>query len=174
MTQNTTPGKGSGRWWILAVPLLLLPVVVLYGIFFYKVNHDPSFGVEPDYYVKGVQWDEHQAQARENLELGWRLELALLPAQPGIMALTLQLADSTGLVIDDARISVVAFANARSAQRMQQDFVASDSGYRALLPMDQAGIWEFRITATRGESVYTETLRRELDAALLDIQGATP
>lgn len=158
--------KVRGRWWIVAVPLLLLPVVGLYGYFFYRVNNDTSFGIEPDYYVKGVNWDAHQAQQRLNTRLGWHTQLELASYQPGILELRLALADSTGARLAAAEVAVEAFANARSSRRLHQPFVEDSLGYRALLPVDMAGIWEFRITARRGDLVYTETLRRELGPGL--------
>lgn len=158
-----------GRWWILAVPLLLLPVVGLYGFFFYRVNNDSSFGIEPDYYAKGVAWDQHQAQQQLNTQLGWQTRLELTAFQPRVVELRLALADSLGQALQGAQVAVEAFANARSAQRLHQPFVEDSLGYRALLPLDMTGIWEFRITANHQDHIYTEILRRELAGELLGL-----
>lgn len=167
MSHDKTHDRKPGRFWFLAVPLLLLPVVGLYGYFFYRVNNDSSFGIEPDYYAKGVAWDAHQAQELTNRNLGWITQLDLVAAQPGIVELRLALMDSSGVALQGAQVSVEAFANARSAQRLNQPFVADSTGYRALLPLDMPGIWEFRLSVKHGETVYTEILRRELDSALV-------
>jgi len=51
--------------------------------FMSRAISDPSFAVEPDYYAKAIAWDAHQAQARDNAELGWELKLDVAAADPG-------------------------------------------------------------------------------------------
>ena len=122
----------------------------------YFATSNESYAVEPDYYQKALAWNDKRAQDRHNAELGWQLEFTVEPVPVGqdpIMRVGLTTLD--GEPITDASISVEAFANARRDDVLTAGLVGSESGYQTALPMRRNGLWEFRITVTRGDDLFT-------------------
>jgi hypothetical protein len=81
-------------------------------------------------------------------------------------ALTLRVTDANGNAVDGAAVELEAFPNARSGERQRLVFTERLSGaYAAELPLTRAGLWELRLTVTRGEDRTTHVMRVELGGA---------
>ncbi len=145
------------------------------GLLIYFAHSDPSFAVEANYYDRAVHWDEAAAQERRNAELAWVVEVEIAPGggdEPG--SLDLALADSRGGAIDGARVSVEAFHNARASDRTMLALEPAEPGrYSAPLEIGRAGLWEFRVTATRGDEVFTAVVQRMIPE-LVPERGSLP
>jgi len=148
--------QGKHIWMFVPVGLLLLSATIGAITVFVALN-DPGFGVEEDYYQKGLDHDAALEQARRNQELGWvlKLEAAVVegaPLSPG----TLRLRDRDGAPIAGARVSLEAFPVARSAERIEAELAEAEAGvYRAELPLRRTGKWEFRFRVVAAGEVYT-------------------
>jgi nitrogen fixation protein FixH len=147
--------------WIGIVVGLLLMSVVTQGVLIVLATTDPSFAVEPDYDAKAARWDDHQRQERENARLGWTVDLGTKAASvPGAVDVTLTAFGTYGKPLRDATVDVEAFHNARASEVLRARLEpAGDGVYAARLPMRRSGVWEFRLTITRGGDIYTETVR---------------
>ncbi len=156
----------KGRLWILAVPALLLPVVVMNVVMLIKSTGSSAVAVEPDYYEKAIHWDERVELEAASRALGWQLELEL---QPGEDAPRLQavLRDSSKSLVIDAEVEVEAFHNALSDRRKTLRLAFDDSLYHADFPGNRPGLWEFRLQARRGEELFTATRRLDLGPVLV-------
>ena len=133
----------------------------------YHAHADPSFAVEKDYYDKAVHWDDSAAQQRRNAELGWRLSVSAGPSN----GLELTIVDALGLPIDGASVSVEAFHNARSAERVALAPAESGGGvYRQAAEFARPGIWEFRVVVSRGADTFTAVRQIVIGAE----RGPTP
>lgn len=153
------------RYWPVAV--IGLAAVVLGANFFlvYLAVSDPSFAVEPDYYQKALNWDEHRSQQQSNLDLGWnfKFNLALDRGPDGALELRAILLDRQGVPIDDARITVETFHNAMSGYPLEAHLVSSGQGaYSADLPIRRPGLWEFRFVVDRDGEHFMQTEIREV------------
>lgn len=149
------------RWVGLVVALLGMSVVIQMTALWLATS-DPSFAVVEDYEAKARDWDRTQAQAGRNLELGWTTELTTAPLPRGV-ALELSLTDRAGVPIDDARVRVVAFHNARAADRIALDLTPLGEGrYGAPLPASRAGLWELQVAVERGADRFTDVRRATL------------
>lgn len=155
--------RAALRWGAIIIGILGTSFTVAM-IMLYVSATDPSFAVEPDYYEKAINWDQHAAQAQANNELGWTISLGTGPsATPGARTITAHCADREGAAIDNATITAVAFHNARSGDRFEFPMRAAGSGiYTAEQPLQRAGRWEFRLTAVDGETTFTATIQTEL------------
>lgn len=127
-------------------------------------RHDPSFAVEENYYQRGLHWDDELAQRAHNEQLGWRLLATLAPIQRGRGAeLRVALRDASVAPIPDASIVVRAVHVARANDPVEVTLISSGPGeYRALVPLERAGLWELHIAVHRGSELYTAVER--LDA----------
>lgn len=141
--------------WIIGPALVgLITVSTMIGAaaLIYHAHADPSFAVEADYYDKAVHWDDSAAQERRNTELGWRLTINPSAAD----GLELTMVDGLGRPVEGATVSVEAFHNARSADRVTLALIDHGPGvYRQTAEFARPGIWEFRVVARRGADTFT-------------------
>lgn len=148
----------DGRWIIGMIVGLLGVSVVANVILIVKAHDDPSFAVEPDYYQKAVSWDERQAARAASEDLGWRVVVRATRDR-----LEVRLFDRTGYPINDADLEVEAFHNARASARITADLEPKGGGLYALnRSFNRPGIWEYRLTAHRGDEHFMETLQQEV------------
>lgn len=159
-----------GLGWPIAVTIILALTVAANIWVAVVAGDDPSFAIEPDYFHKAVTWDSTLAQARENAQLGWRLEsrLAAFDARSGAR-LSVTLVDSAGVPIPDAIVRVSALYNARANQVFDATLAAPvpsrSPEYTAQLPVTHAGEWELRFEVLRGGKKFTTTSRVEATMA---------
>jgi nitrogen fixation protein FixH len=148
-------------WPTVIIAALVIHVVVSLGTVWLATSN-PSYAVEEDYYQKGLQWDAKRAQDRRNAELGWAVGIAVRPTavgQPTVLEISLTGADGTP--VEAARVSVETFHNARANDILRAVLDEVPGGrYEAGLPMRRSGVWQFRITAVRGNDTFTFTETR--------------
>jgi nitrogen fixation protein FixH len=128
--------------------------------------HDPGFALEQNYYEKAVEYDRELEQRARNARLGWSLTFDAEAARRGEhSALTLSVRDGSKPV-SGARVRVEALRNASAKAVLATGFDETVPGeYRAALPLERGGIWEFRLTVERGAERFTRVERRELREA---------
>ena len=159
------PQRNPLVWPGLIVGLLILHVVSVL-VMVLVATRDRSFAIEPNYYQKGLHWDQSVGQREASARLGWRATLAFEgPADVlGRRTLVCRLKDAAGRPIDDAALDVVAFAHARAATRTSAPLTRRAPGeYEALLRVNRGGLWEFRLAARRGPDNWTWTEQQRLE-----------
>jgi len=145
------------RWPVLIIGALAIHALVSLAVVFVATSN-PSYAVEEDYYQKALRWDDRRAQDRRNAELGWQVALDIRPpSSPGAMAtLEMVITDRDLRSVEGATVSVEAFHNARADRILRAPLdQAGDGVYAARLGMRRSGVWEFRITAVRGDTTFT-------------------
>jgi nitrogen fixation protein FixH len=152
--------------WAWVPALLLVSLVGTQLIVLAGVLEDPSFAIEKDYYQQAVDWDAHQARQRRSRTLGWQATAVAGPlATSGLTRLSVQLRDAAGEALVGAQLSMLAFANTRSAQGVREVLRETTPGlYEASLGRARSGLWEVRLNAVRGSDVYEQVLRLDLGA----------
>lgn len=143
----------ASRTWPLIIVSLILANAATVGLTVYFAASDKTFGVEPDYYNKAVQWDRQAREQDRAAQLGWHVDLELNAPQivGGQPVLTVHLYGSCPtanipMEINDAVIRVEAFAQARSSQRVHADLLGTGNGtYQAPLAVGRTGLWELRL-----------------------------
>lgn len=149
------------RIWPAIIITVLLGNVTLGIVLMRVANSDPHFAIEPDYYRRAVGWDTTQAQARQNVALGWQVHPILGAVGGGDVPLTLTLTDAAGAPLDGASVSVEALAVAHANEVLVANLLPTGVAgtYTAALPVAREGLWEFRVVAIRGEARLTAQLR---------------
>ncbi len=161
------------RIWPTIVTGVLVGNLVLGVVLVRIATGDDHFAVEPDYYRRAIGWDTVQAQARQNVALGWQVTATVAPISPTTATeLRLHLTDRDGVPVrvDQAQIEARPIAYASEVVRGTATLTAELGSLRAVMPLHRVGLWEFQVTATSGNDHFTETLRLELSrqhAALL-------
>jgi nitrogen fixation protein FixH len=159
----------KGWYWPVVVVGLLGAGVGANVYFMVRAVGDPSFAVEPDYYAKAMAWDAHQAQAKENADLGWTLALTVAAAdrETGRALVVAKLADPAGRKVSGLSVGLTAFHNARAADVVKAR-LAETAGhdYAAEVAILRPGLWEFRIVAERGAQTFTAVVDQDAPGAL--------
>lgn len=152
------------RWPAGIVALLGMSVVIqTFAIF--VAHGDPSFAVEPDYEQKAANYDDVIAQRQANAALGWTASVRTVPADRpgGAVIVRVRLVDGTGAPVDGAAVSFDACHVGRASNVLHSSLSPDASGsYSVELPASRSGIWEFRITATRSDDVFTAKIRQDV------------
>jgi nitrogen fixation protein FixH len=166
-TSNPTPGTKASRhllWPILLTSLIgihIISVVVMVIV----ATHDRSFAIEPDWYQKGLHYDDTAQQQRENSRLDWSVKLVVGPAQSGSNRrdVTCTVLDHAGKPVEKATIDLMAFAHLRASNRVPGLLLPHDGGrYEGSLGFDDPGMWEFRLVIKRGAETFTQIIRQEI------------
>jgi len=154
----------KGWHWPLLLAGLLVAGVAANVAFMCVAVSDPSFAVEPDYYAKALAWDAHLAQARENAELGWTvaLEVAAADRATGRARVVAQLFDRDGRPLTGLTVGLTAFHNARASNIVTATLLEdAKHAYAADVAVLRPGLWEFRVTAARGDESFTAVVDRD-------------
>jgi nitrogen fixation protein FixH len=169
-TEPTTDASASEfrhrLFWVGLIFALLGGQIALLLFMTYLATADASFSVEPDYYEKGLNWDETAIQLRQNERLGWSLNLEVAgdADEFGKRVVACTLRDGEGRPLDGATVDVVAFAHARGSQRTAFALLGVGGGrYEGQARFRRAGLWEFRFVIQRGPETFTHTQNRRLD-----------
>ena len=147
-------------WISIIVTLLAIPCI-FYGIMLvFVVVHPVSF--VPNYEQKAANWDQFRREQQRSDQLGWKLDLQAAPTeQPYQFEVTLRLSDSSDEPIVDASVEIEALHTAYAAKVFQRSMQSTpEETYRATLPGRRSGMWEFRVTATRGDALFFQTVQK--------------
>jgi len=163
----TTEGKSvrQAYFWPGLVITLLSGQVFMLLIMVYIATSDRSFAVEPDYYQKGLHWDEIAAQESRNQQLGWNISLEFGdPAGPlAKREVRCALTDRDGRPLDGAVVDLIAFPHARGSQRELLTLQpAGDGVYVTDMRFQKRGLWEFRFAVRRAAEVFTYVERTDV------------
>jgi nitrogen fixation protein FixH len=147
----------TGRWWPIAIGLVLGVTVLANVAVYWTANHDPSFAAEPDYYRRAIEWDSTMARERQSAALGWRVDARLSPPEGGQASLHVQLHTRDGAPLDSADVRAEASHNARGAELFEVRLVRDGAGeYSGAIPSNRQGLWRVDLSAARGASTFTE------------------
>lgn len=153
------------RIWPTIIVTVLLGNLAL-GFFLLRVaGEDEHFAVEPDYYRRAVAWDSTMADAEQSAALGWSVVAdaeALRAGSPTRLGILVQ--DSVGGSIVGATVDVEALpvAYATEIQRATLHPGKEAGEYAAEIDLPRTGLWELRITATRGNERVATRIRVQL------------
>ncbi len=159
------PGRRSWLWPGGIIALLCLHTVGMLVVVFIATR-DPSFSVEPNSYRKAVAWDSSRARSQASDQLGWTASIkAQRDVDPlGRRRVTCELKDKQGLPVVAATVRLEVFHHARAADRQQVTLTPEDHGvYSALVPMKRTGTWEIRVSAQRGNELYSTVLTENVE-----------
>ncbi len=128
-------------------------------------THDRSFAIEPDWYQKGLHYEQTAQQQRENRRLGWSVKLDVSRPLTGTnqRSVSCTVFDQAGKPVENAKVDLVAFAHLRGSNRMSSVLLSRGGGaYVGTLGFDDPGTWEFRLVITRGAETFTQIVKREI------------
>lgn len=148
--------------WPLAV-IGVLAVTVGANVWLIQVAREPNGAViEPDYYRRAVAWDSLAARRGRSAALGWRADAALSAGTAAATHVRATLADSLGAPVAGCTVALEAVHNLAAATPARVTLAETAPGvYEADAALGRPGMWELRLTATRGADVFLASLRRD-------------
>ena len=147
------------------LPIIILGGGVILNILMVSLAvRDGGYQYEPNYYQKAIKWDETIAQEKRNAALGWKLTFVNVPvvSSSNAQPFCISLKDKKGAVLDQTSVKAVAFHNAHSMQRKTLLFQRKGALHCVTYPFKRGGLWEFRFTAKRINTIFTNTTRHAL------------
>jgi len=156
-----------GRIWPWAIVGVLAATVALNIVVWVLANQPEGATVEPDYYRKAVAWDATRTQLAHDMQLGWRLGIALgaWGGPSGATPLTVTLADSAGAPLAGATVEVTAIHNALASHPLVLPLAPTGVAgtYAAAPVLPRRGQWELRCVVRRGGELFTTDGRRDTE-----------
>ncbi len=154
------------RWSAIIVGLLGLHITFCLVVIFTVVSDD-SVAIVPGYHQQSLDWDAHRAALNDSASLRWQVTSRIddTPDPFGRRAIEFALLDDQGRPLSDAMVSVLVFHHAHAAAVQQVELIEAGPGtgvYVATLSMQQTGLWEMRLTASRGKDTFLTTNVYEL------------
>ncbi len=145
-----------GWQWPLFIGAIILVGFAGTGMLILRSAGDPSFAVEPDYYAKGMKWDETARQRALLTELGWSVQIALQqsPEAAGFPLLVIRIDDAAGEPVADMRVDAMLFHHLSAKDRHVVPLSPDGPGvWRASVPSKRPGLWRIllRIDGDAGE-----------------------
>ena len=128
-------------------------------------THDSSFAIEPDWYLKGLNYEQTSQQQRENSRLGWSVRFDVSQPLTGTNRrnVTCTVLDRAGKPVENAAVDLVAFAHLHASNRRSSVLLPHKGGeYGAALAFDDPGMWEFRLVIKQGKETFTHIVKREI------------
>ncbi len=115
MSNFHTPSRKRHLFWPVFILSLIGIHIVSVVTMVVVATHDRSFAVEPDFYQKGLHYEQTLDQRRENARLGWtaKLEVGRPLSGSNVRNVVCRLSDRDEKPLDDAKIDMVAFAHLR-------------------------------------------------------------
>lgn len=165
MSQETPQTSRAGRVWAWVPALLLGSMLVGLGTLARIAVDDPHFALEPNYYDKAVHWDRARAEANASQALGLTLSLAptLYRDADGSVLVELAVADRERAPLAGAQVELEAFPNAYASRAQRVTLHEAAPGlYRGKLEHGLVGLWELRVSVTRGADHFRHDLRRDV------------
>ena len=170
-TMNDTPTPSTVEkpprhllWPILLTSLISIHVVSVVVMVF-VATHDNSFAIEPDWYLKGLNYEQTAQQQRENSRLGLVGPTRRRPTADRHEPAQRDLHGPRphGPARKNATVDLVAFAHLR-ANNARGAFCcrARAKNTAPRLAFADPGIWEFRLVITRGPETFTQIVKREI------------
>ncbi len=164
---DTRRSKRHLFWPVLITSLICIHIVSVVTMVV-VATRDRSFAVEPDFYVKGLNYDQTIQQRRDNALLGWSIKFGVSEPLTGtdLRNVTCRLFDRDGKPLEGAKIDLAAFAHLRGSNIESCVLLPHDAGqYVGTIVFADPGIWEFRLVATRGKETFTHIVKQEIAAA---------
>jgi nitrogen fixation protein FixH len=144
-------------WWYPYIFVAMLGTVMLVngGMAYFAVSTFNGVITE-NAYEKGISYNKTLNLARQQANLGWVVEAALVPASQGHGGtLTVRFVDKDGHGVDGLDVQALADHPNVTGEEQRMRFVAAGDGqYRAELTLPNGGQWSFDILATREQATY--------------------
>ncbi len=147
--------RGARVWPLLIVGMLLAHTLGI--IVFVTIAARQKYAVVPDYYAKGLTYDQHKAKLLASQQLGWssQFQIGTNISDAGKRSGRLVLVDAEQLPIKGAAITL-SIVHPTHPERIDRPIVreVEPGVYEFETFIIQHGNWDFDLSARRGEQLF--------------------
>lgn len=150
MSTDANKEKRARWFWLSFILMFFVGQGVLWTYALRVVTNDPSHAVVEDYDKFATKWDEARADQSASDALGWQAQLSADHER-----IVVKLTDADGHPVE-AELRATVFHKARAAEVQDIAFSETEPGLSiGLADLERSGHWRVRLTATRGDDVFT-------------------
>jgi nitrogen fixation protein FixH len=156
----------SENRWPLYLSGLLAMAIAAYGVLIYVATRPSAPRPIPRFYEASLRWDADEAVAEASRQLGWSVTYEIPTGVPHVAGtprpVDVRVVDREGKGVGGlaGRLVVVRPSDQRLSQSAPLVGLPQEPGrYRALVIVDQPGVWEFRVDAKQGELRFVHAAR---------------
>jgi nitrogen fixation protein FixH len=164
MAEQAVRERQRGWWYPWLLSGLMLVVVAVNGVMIYLAV-DTFTGLEtPDYYRKGIHYNDDIEAARRQARLGWRAEVAFAADGTGRAAhegrVTVDFSDRESRPVEGLEVKAM-FVRPTQAGFDRTVTLAPDGDgrYAARIALPLPGQWQVRVVARRDDADYQAVKR---------------
>ncbi len=162
MTAMVTPvdERKARRFWVAMILLLLVSQLSIGFMSIYLATKDHAFVVIPDYYEKGLRYDELQALRQQSDALGWTSSNTISDEvdAAGFSTLTYVISDRTGKPVTGLHGEATLYHLSHASPPVTTKIEELSSGvYRATAALNRTGVWQMdaKFMGQQGETYLT-------------------
>lgn len=150
MSTDATKEKRARWFWLSFILMFFVGQAALWTYALSVVTNDPSHAVVEDYDKFATRWDEARADKSASDALGWHAQLSADHER-----IVVKLTDAAGQPVE-AEVRAKVFHKSRAAEVQDVAFSENAPGLSiGLADLERSGHWRVRLTATRGDDVFT-------------------
>lgn len=150
-------------WPAFVIALLLLGIGSAFEALF-AARSDGGAQIVENYYDEALGYDETRAAQAASDALGWGAAVSVEACEGGLCPVEVVVRDRDGAPVDGL-VGVVRASrpqDATAAARLPLAPTETPGVYRQMMPIAQAGLWDFAIDAQRGGDRFLTTVRYDL------------
>nr|MDQ3364095.1 FixH family protein [Myxococcota bacterium] len=136
------------RWTLIIIGFLVANALAM--AFLVVASSSSRAQVIPDYYERAAHYDDVIDQASRNRALGWRTSIDVVGG-----ALLVEVRDSSGTPLDDARVQVTGAPRAHAASTFAVELATRGSGRYQAAHAGRAGVHDVTVTVERAGHRFT-------------------
>ncbi len=147
-TQSKSAAHPRGSWmWPGMVFVLLGMSCTLVVTTVFLAHRNGGAIIVPDYYEKGLRWDEHKAELAQSEATGWSHAVQVSRGD-GSWDVLVRIVDASGATVDDASV-MLRVHHVGSPRDVRSVGLSAEGrgGYRGSLEGLPAGVWVYELDA---------------------------
>ena len=146
----------SARWIPWAILAFFASFMLLLSGFAWIAFHTYPGEVTEDTYNKGIAYNTALSNAAAQENLRWKGVLQTMQKDNSI-DITFDLKDASGKLIDDAKVVARLTRPTQAGHDVQMTLHYDKGMYSGTANLEWAGMWDIRISATRGHDNYQQS-----------------
>ncbi|MEP0548824.1 MAG: FixH family protein [Rhodothermales bacterium] len=150
-------------WPGFVIALLLLSIFAAFQAFF-AAQSDGGAQVVEAYYDSAIAFDDEQAAQAASNALGWSAGVEVGACEGGLCAVDVVVRDREGAPVEGLN-GLLRVSRPQSAATVARIPLASSDApgvYRQFVPLNADGLWDFAVTARRGDEQFVTEIRRDV------------
>ena len=135
-------------------------VILAVNIFYIYLSNKTWRGIETeDAYQKGLKYNDTLKAAKDQKELGWKINTTYMPVGPQEGKILVQVLDKNSQLIKGADLVINCKRPVQAGSDFSMDLKAEGIFYKSEIKFPFKGQWDVEIVATKGDVIVKDAKR---------------